>query len=116
MLLNGGYLGNTRILAPATVKLLSANHLPPGVSFAPGSGFGLDFAVTLDPVAAGTLTGKGSYYWGGAAGTWFWIDPEYDIVFIGMIQRIGAGGPGSPLDTRHLSTTALYQALVNPEK
>ena len=116
MLLNGGSLGGARILAPGTVNLIRANHLPAGVTFAPGSGFGLDFAVTNDPVAAGTLAGKGTYFWGGAAGTWFWIDPENDIVYISMIQRIGAGGPGSPLDTRHLSTTALYQALVNPEK
>ena len=116
MLLNGGSLGSTRILAPATVKLLTADHLPPGVSFAPGNGFGLDFGVTRDPVAAGTLSGKGTYFWGGAAGTWFWIDPENDIVFIGMIQRVGAGAPGSALDPRHLSTTALYQALVNPKK
>lgn len=116
MLLNGGKLGNVRILAPATVVLLRADHLPAGMNVYPGVGFGLDFAVITDPVRAGTLTGKGTYYWGGAAGTWFWIDPEHDIVFIGMIQRMGAGAPGSPLDIRHLTVTALYQALVEPEK
>lgn len=116
MLLNGGKLGDARILAPATVDLLRADHLPEGLNVFPGTGFGLDFAVTTDPVRAGTLTGRGTYYWGGAAGTWFWIDPEYDIVLAGMIQRMGAGAPGSPLDIRHLTVTALYQALVEPER
>lgn len=115
MLLNGGKLGNARILAPATVDLLRADHLPAGMNVYLGIGFGMDFAVTTAPVRAGTLTGKGTYYWGGAAGTWFWIDPEYDIVLVGMIQRMGAGAPGSPLDIRHLTVTALYQALVEPE-
>ncbi len=116
MLLNGGKLGDTRILAPVTVNLLRADHLPGDMNVFPGTGFGLDFAVTTDPVRAGTLTGRGTYYWGGAAGTWFWIDPEYDMVLVGMIQRMGAGAPGSPLDIRHLTVTALYQALVEPER
>ena len=47
-------------------------HVP---ILAPGAGFGLDFAVYTDPVAAGGYYGKGTYWWGGAAGTWFWIDP-----------------------------------------
>lgn len=116
MLLNGGRLGDIRILAPATVDLMRVDHLPRGLEIFPGTGFGLDFAVTKDPARVGTLTGKNTYYWAGAAGTWFWIDPVYDIVLVGMIQRMGAGAPGSPLDIRHLSVTALYQALVKPEQ
>ena len=38
--------------------------------------------------------GKGTYHWDGAAGTWFWIDPSNDVIFVGMIQRML--GPASP--------------------
>ncbi len=116
MLLNGGELDGVRILAPGTVELLRANHLPDGLNVYPGTGFGMDFAVTTDPVRAGTLAGKGTFFWGGAAGTWFWIDPEHDIILVGMIQRMGAGAPGTSPDIRHLAAVALYQALVEPEK
>jgi CubicO group peptidase (beta-lactamase class C family) len=74
-------------------------------------GFGLDFAVVTDPVKAGGLYGKGTYYWGGAAGTWFWIDPVYDVIVVGFVQRLG-GGPRM----HDLSRTAVYQALVDPDK
>ena len=76
MLLNGGELDGVRILAPSTVKLMHLNHLPRELKeMSPGTGFGLDFAVVLDPVAADGIS-KGEYWWGGAAGTWFWIDPR----------------------------------------
>jgi CubicO group peptidase (beta-lactamase class C family) len=75
----------------------------------PGTGFGLDFAVVLDPVAADGIS-QGEYYWGGAAGTWFWIDPVEDLVFIGMIQQFGDGRP----DVRSLSRRLLYQAILEP--
>ena len=57
--------------------------------------------------------GQGTYTWGGAAGTWFWIDPANDIVFVGMVQRVIA--PGSP-DMDTVTHESVYQALVNPEK
>jgi CubicO group peptidase (beta-lactamase class C family) len=50
--------------------------------------------------------------WGGAAGTWFWIDPTNDIVFVGMIQRMG--GPGEDLGGE--ARTLTYQALTRPEE
>jgi CubicO group peptidase (beta-lactamase class C family) len=50
--------------------------------------------VVTDPAKAKVATGKGSYSWDGAAGTWFWVDPANKIVFVGMIQRLmGPGGP-----------------------
>jgi CubicO group peptidase (beta-lactamase class C family) len=45
--------------------------------------------VVNDPRKAGSLVGKGMMSWGGAAGTWFWIDPTNDVIFVGMIQRFG---------------------------
>jgi len=117
MMLNGGELDGKRILSPASVNMMRQNHLPedikaaPGIGLGEGVGFGLDFAVVTDPVKAGGLYGKGTYYWSGAAGTWFWIDPVYDIVVVGFVQRM-MGGP----NMHNLSRTAVYQALVNPEK
>ena len=110
MMLNGGELDGVRILAPSTVKLMHLNHLPRELKeMSPGTGFGLDFAVVLDPVAADGIS-KGEYYWGGAAGTWFWIDPKEDLVFVGMIQHFGPRRP----DVRSLSRRLTYQAILEP--
>jgi len=119
MLLNGGILDGTRILSPSTVKLMHTNHLPKHISEMklhlggqPGSSFGLDFAIIEDPVENGTAYSKGEYYWGGATGTWFWIDPLEDLVFVGMVQQF-AGQPQIP-DVRGISKRMFYQAIVEP--
>jgi CubicO group peptidase (beta-lactamase class C family) len=117
MLLNGGQLGGVRLLAPRTVELMRTNVLAPTMSiFAPGAGFGLDFAVYTDAVAAGGYYGKGTYWWGGAAGTWFWIDPTDDLIVIGMIQQIAGTGAAAVVgvpDVRGLSHADVYQAIVD---
>ncbi|HEY5281816.1 MAG TPA: serine hydrolase, partial [Polyangia bacterium] len=122
MLLNGGSLNGERILSPSTVALMRSNHLPErvltgkhgiGLYFMqPGLGFGYDVAVMEDPIRVGSTAGKGSYLWDGLAGTWFWIDPTNDLVFVGMIQRL-ASEPGMP-DMENLSRTLVYQALTEP--
>jgi CubicO group peptidase (beta-lactamase class C family) len=124
MLLNGGELDGARILAPATVRLMSSNHLHANLMtgqfgiglqrIRPGFGYGYDMAVFTDPSLADNPVGKGTFLWDGAAGTWFWIDPEYDIVFVGMIQRLG-GGPRMP-NMEELSRATTYQALVDPSR
>ena len=83
----------------------------------PGIGFGLDFAIVMDPAAANTPEGRGSFYWGGAFGTWFWIDPANDVVVVGMMQNVSGSTPtgGSP-QVRALSRQLVYQALVDPKK
>ena len=98
MLLNKGELDGVRILSPAAVAMMSSNHLAPelmsgafGVGaqqMRPGFGHGFDCAVFTDPVLTGLPVGKGTFQWDGAAGTWFWIDPVNDVVFVGMIQRM----------------------------
>ncbi len=123
MLANGGELDGARILSPAAVEMMGTNVIPKNVlvnsngttaaRFNEAVGFGLDFQVITDARAAGSLEGDGSISWGGAAGTWFWIDPTNDIVFVGMIQRMGGTG-GDDLGT--MARTLTYQALVNPEK
>ncbi|NKB32746.1 MAG: serine hydrolase [Pseudomonadales bacterium] len=113
MLLNGGELNGVRILAPLTVALMSRDQTPEAMTGSilgnGGTTFGLDFAVTVDPVEAESYS-AGEYYWGGAAGTWFWIDPVEEIVFVGMIQAAGALTP----DVRGLSRRLLYQSILEP--
>jgi CubicO group peptidase (beta-lactamase class C family) len=82
------------------------------VHLQPGLGFGYDFAVMSNPAALKSPLGKGSYWWWGIAGTWFWIDPTNDVVFIGMIQCRG-GAPGAA-NHEDLSRTLTYKALVDP--
>jgi CubicO group peptidase (beta-lactamase class C family) len=116
MLLNGGQLDGVRLLSPLTVELMRTNVLPANVPIlAPGAGFGLDFAIYTDPVAAGGYFGKGTYFWGGAAGTWFWIDPVNDVIVLGMIQQAagtGAVATGAVPDVRGLSHAWVYQAVL----
>jgi CubicO group peptidase (beta-lactamase class C family) len=123
MIANKGELDGVRLLSPATVELMGTNVISKnalvssngnGVArFNEAVGFGLDFMVVNDPRAAGTLEGKGSMSWGGAAGTWFWVDPTNDLIFVGMIQRMGDTG-GDPLGA--VARTLTYQALVHPER
>ncbi len=109
MVLNGGELNGVRLLSPLTIELMTRNQMPRTIpEMGPGTGFGLDFAVVLDPVAADGIS-KGEYYWGGAAGTWFWIDPVEDLVFVGMIQQFGEGRP----DVRSLSRRLVYQSIMD---
>jgi CubicO group peptidase (beta-lactamase class C family) len=123
MMLNGGQANGTRFLKASTVELMRTNVLADGVkvdtfgSGLPGIGFGLDFAIVMDPAVANTPEGRNSFYWGGAFGTWFWIDPTNDVVVVGMIQNVGGSSPtgGSP-QVRPLSRQLVYQALVDPKK
>jgi len=123
MLLNHGQLDSTRILAPATVKLMTSNHLPDellnghfGIGqhiMRPGFGYGYDCAVVFNPPDANLPDGKGTFFWDGAAGTWFWVDPTNDLVFVGMIQRRSSPDNHSLLYRTH---ALVYQALVDPSK
>jgi CubicO group peptidase (beta-lactamase class C family) len=123
MIANKGELDGARLLSPASVELMGTNMIPKSVlvssngigavRFNEAVGFGLDFMVVNDPRAAGTLEGKGSMSWAGAAGTWFWVDPTEDLIFVGMIQRMGDTG-GDPLGT--MARTLTYQALTHPER
>ena len=116
MLLNGGALDGVRILSPLTVQLMRTNMIGANNVGLAGGGtkFGLDFAIYTDPVAAGGYYGEGTYWWGGAAGTWFWIDPVRDMIVIGMIQHLGASGAGAAgmPDLRAVSRNIAYGAIT----
>jgi len=121
MLDNAGELNGVRVLSPAALRLMTSNHLAAklltgefgigSLKMRPGFGWGYDCAVEFNPAEIDLPDGQGTFDWGGMAGTWFWVDPANDIVFVGMIQRIL--GPTSP-SLESLSRSAVYQALVNP--
>ena len=121
MLDNGGELDGVRVLSPAAVHLMISNHLPPrlltgefgilSLRMLPGFGWGYDGAVEFNPTEINLPDGQGTFTWGGIGGTWFWVDPTNEIVFVGMIQR--TLGPTSP-PVEGLSRSAVYQALVKP--
>jgi CubicO group peptidase (beta-lactamase class C family) len=121
MLLNEGELDGVRILAPATVQLMTSNHLAPSLmtgefsigpeTMRPGMGWGYDCAVVYEPLQADDVVGRGTFFWLGAADTWFWVDPTNDLIFVGMTQHFF--GPKQP-NVSALSRPAVYQALVKP--
>jgi len=125
MMLNHGVLNGVQILSPASVMLMESDNLESSVvpdtaeGWSPiggdGLGFGLDFAVLKNPAKVGSLGGQGSIWWGGAAGTWFWIDPKNDLFFLGMVQRYGMGNAGDET-LIPASQTMVYSALLHPEK
>jgi CubicO group peptidase (beta-lactamase class C family) len=122
MILNRGELDGVRILAPVTVELMSTNVIPDAVlaasnpmrlqPFNPAFGFGLGFSVLKDPRRMGLAEGRGTLAWGGMGGTWFWIDPENDLIFVGLIQRLADPISG---EFRAKARTFTYAALTRPE-
>jgi len=97
MLLNRGELDGRRIISPEAAKLMMTNHLSEAMMSAgfgvgaqairPGFGYGFNGVVFTDPEACGIPVGQGTYHWDGAWGTWFWVDPKNDLLYVGMIQR-----------------------------
>jgi CubicO group peptidase (beta-lactamase class C family) len=89
MLMNDGELEGVRILSRKSVELMRSDHLgnlPRAGLVGEGYGFGLTFAVNLGPGKAATVGSQGEYYWGGAAGTSFWIDPKEHMFGVFLIQ------------------------------
>ena len=105
------------------VKLMTSNHVPAelltgkfGIGsqvMRPGFGYGYNCAVIFDPGEANLSDGKGTFFWDGAAGTWFWVDPTNDIVFVGMIQRMMSPDNGR---LQYRAHAVVDQALVDPSK
>ena len=118
MLLSDGELEGVRVLSEASVRSLRTNHLAEGTPLSnvglhvpmmtPGMGFGLSVAVIVDPAKAATPVGTGTFFWGGAAGSWFWVDPANDLYAVGMIHSLRY-----PDNMRmgNRARTALYGAL-----
>ena len=121
MLLNKGELEGARVLGRKTVEYMSMNHMPGNVELAAmgqpvfsetpyeGIGFGLGFSVVVNSAAANVLDSVGEFAWGGAASTYFWIDPMEDLTVIFMTQLL----PSSTYPIRRELKTLIYQAIVD---
>jgi CubicO group peptidase (beta-lactamase class C family) len=121
MLANGGELDGARILGKRTLQFMTINHLPGGRDLAgmgqtrftettmEGIGFGLGFAVLLDPAAAQVLGTPGEYYWGGAASTAFFVSPAEDLIMIFLTQLM----PSSSYPFRRELRAAIYSSILD---
>jgi CubicO group peptidase (beta-lactamase class C family) len=110
MLRNGGRtMDGEQILSPASVQLMTVDHLGEALDFRPGEGFGLGFAVTLDPGVRGVLSNEGEFRWGGAYHTTYWVDPEEDLVVAAFTQM----GETSGIDDQGKLRALVYQAIVD---
>jgi CubicO group peptidase (beta-lactamase class C family) len=126
MLLRGGVSGGAgtageRLLSGRTVRFMTRNHLPGGVDldrlqtggFAEttfeGIGFGLGFAVVRDPVPSRVPVTPGTYYWGGAASTAFWVDPAERLTVAFYTQLL----PSSVHPIRPQLRQLVYSALTD---
>lgn len=118
MLANGGELDGARILSPTTIELMTSDHLGERID-APvtpgelllgtvGYTFGLGFAVREEQGIAAVPGSEGEFMWAGYAGTYFWVDPEEDLVGVLMTQ---APGPSRAYYRRHIKQL-VYQAIV----
>jgi len=117
----GGELDGTRLLGPRTVRYMARNHLPgnrdlktfgrPLYAETPflGVGFGLGFAVTIDPVPGKIISSAGELTWGGGASTAFWIDPSEELTVSFFTQLL----PSSAYPIRSQLRQLVYQALVD---
>jgi CubicO group peptidase (beta-lactamase class C family) len=116
-----GELDGVRLLSPRTVRYMARNHLPGGLDLetfgrplnaeAPfrGVGFGLGFAVLIDPVPGKVIGSAGEISWGGAASTAFWVDQEADLTASFFTQLL----PSSTHPIRPELRQLVYQALTD---
>lgn len=88
MLLNGGELDGVRLLSPKTVNLMISNHSGDNDVYirGPGYTFGLGFGLVDDAGKARDPLTPGTFSWGGAWGTIFWVDPVENMIGIMMTQ------------------------------
>ncbi len=114
MLLNGGSLDGKRYLGPRTLALMTSDHsnagagIVPGPLYLPGAGygFGLGFAVRRNEGEAPYPSGAGEYNWGGAGGTYMWVDPKNEMFVVLMLQS-----PKYRVHYRSLTRNMVYAAL-----
>ena len=114
MMLNKGTLDGKRYLGPKTVEYMTSDHLgtaiSPGSLYLPGPGygFGLGFAVRRVAGESPYPASAGDYFWGGAGGTYFWVDPKNDLFVVYMMQS-----PGKRVFYRTLLRDMIYAAIMD---
>lgn len=115
MLANRGTLDGARLLGRKTVEYMTSDHLGTaigtGTDYIPGAGygFGLGFAVRRAAGVADLNGSAGDFNWGGAYGTYFWVDPKEELVVVSMTQ---APGP-IRVYYRHMIKSLALQAIAD---
>ena len=124
MLQNKGELNGHRFVSPKTLALMTSNHLPGGKDLTQmsislfseaanaGTGFGLGFAVVADPSKSLSNGTAGEYYWGGAASTAFFIDPQEELTVIFMTQLLPSSAYPLRRELRNMTYAAIMESYV----
>jgi CubicO group peptidase (beta-lactamase class C family) len=114
MLANGGALDGKRYLGPRTIAYMTSDQMGDVVRrgpydlLGPGVKFGLGFAVRTEPGLAPYAGSAGDFFWGGAGGTAFWVDPKEQMFVVYMMQA-----PSKRLQYRTLLRDMVYAAIVD---
>jgi CubicO group peptidase (beta-lactamase class C family) len=122
LLLNGGELRGVRLLSRKSVALMTNNHLPAALGYGPlthalgaaaplpelGQAYGLGLGVRLQPGLSIVPGSVGDFYWGGATGPYFWVDPAERLIVVFMLQEFNAQRRAR---YRSLLRNLVYQAL-----
>ena len=109
MMENGGELDGKRLLSPRTVKLMTVDHLPESAGWNRGSGFGLGFSVVTDMGKNGTYGSEGTFGWGGAYHSTYWVDPAEELIVVYFTQV----RPNVRVPDHAVLRNLIYQALVD---
>ena len=111
MMLNGGELDGVRIVSKKTVDYMTSDHLGgirgPAYLPGPGYGFGLGVKVRTSAGEADSPGSLGDYDWGGAGGTYFWVDPKERLIGVWMMQA-----PANRVHYRRMMRAMVYGALM----
>ena len=114
MLMNGGTLDGRRYLSPRTIAYMTSDHMGDAIKrgpydlVGPGHKFGLGFSVRTDAGVSPTAGSVGDYAWGGAGGTYFWVDPKEKMFVIFTMQS-----PSKRAQYRVLIRNMVYAAIVD---
>ena len=113
MLLNGGTLDGRRYLGPRTIAYMASDHMGDVIKrgpydlVGPGHKFGLGFSVRTDAGVSPAAGSVGDYAWGGAGGTYFWVDPKEKMFVVFMMQS-----PSKRAQYRILLRDMIYAAIL----
>ena len=101
MLLNNGMYNGKRLLSRNSVRLMTMNQIG-DVPFG-NDKFGLGFQVVTEKGSGRTPAQEGTYSWGGAFATSYWVDPKEKLVLLFYRQLQG---------TTHGDVVEKFRALV----
>jgi CubicO group peptidase (beta-lactamase class C family) len=111
MLLERGVYQGKRIISEESYRTLTSNQLNEKNQRFDAFGFGITLGISLDSSKLRQKRGDGSFFWGGAAKTKFWVDPENNLVLVNMTQLLG-----SPKDLGRNIDKLVYKDLKKLEK